>query len=128
MDGDTLRIRLAGRTETVRLIGVNTPETVHPTKPVECFGPEASAHTHEMLPVGTDVWLERDIEARDKYGRLLAYVYRSADALFVNHDLVSGGWAVPYPFPPNTTHEGDFARAAATALARSAGLWGKCPR
>lgn len=128
VDGDTLRIRIAGRTETVRLIGVNTPETVHPTKPVECFGPEASAHTKQILPDGTDIWLERDVEARDKYSRLLAYVFRASDALFVNLDLVAGGWAVPYPFPPNTAHERDFAHAAAGALARSAGLWGKCPR
>lgn len=128
MDGDTVAIRLGSRTEKVRLIGVNTPETVHPTKPIECFGPEASAHTKTLLPPGTDVWLERDVEARDKYGRLLAYVWRATDGLFVNLDLVSGGWAVPYPFPPNTAHESDFAAAANGAAQQDMGLWGKCPR
>lgn len=128
IDGDTLEIRLGRRTERVRLIGVNTPETVHPTKPVECFGPEASAHTKSLVPPGTDVWLERDTEARDRYGRLLAYVWRSADGLFVNLELVAGGWGVPYPFPPNTTHESDFARAASGAARQDMGLWGKCPR
>lgn len=128
VDGDTVAVRLGSRTERVRLIGVNTPETVHPTKPVECFGPESSAHTKSLLPPGTDVWLERDVEARDKYGRLLAYVWRAVDGLFVNLDLVSGGWAVPYPFPPNTAHEADFAAAANGAAQQDMGLWGKCPR
>ena len=128
VDGDTVDIRLGGRAETVRLIGVNTPETVHPTKPVECFGPQASAHTKSLLPAGTDIWIERDTEARDKYGRLLTYVWRAVDSLFVNLELVAGGWAVPYPFPPNTTHERAFADAANNAARQSMGLWGKCPR
>lgn len=119
---------MSRRTETIRLIGVNTPETHHPTKPVECFGPEASAHTAALLPSGTDVWVERDTESRDRYGRLLAYVHRSSDSLFVNLDLVAGGWAVPYPFPPNTTYESEFASAANDARASSLGLWGKCSR
>lgn len=128
IDGDTVVVRIAGRNETIRLIGVNTPETHHPTKPVECFGPEASAHTAALLPSGTDVWVERDVESRDRYGRLLGYVHRSADDLFVNLDLVAGGWAVPYPFPPNTTFESRFAEAATAARASSLGLWGRCSR
>ena len=60
IDGDTIRVRLGSTMETVRLIGVNTPETKAPNKPVECFGPEASARTHELLPDGTVVQLERD--------------------------------------------------------------------
>ena len=128
IDGDTVVVRIAGRSETIRLIGVNTPETHHPTKPVECFGPEASAHTALLLPEGTEVWVERDVESRDRYGRLLGYVHRSADDLFVNLDLVAGGWAVPYPFPPNTTFESRFAEAATAARASSLGLWGRCSR
>ena len=128
VDGDTLRVRLGRHTETVRLIGVDTPETVHPDRPVGCFGPEASAHTKALLPPGTDIRLERDVEARDRYGRLLAYVWRTADGLFVNLELVAGGWAVPYPFPPNTVHERSLAEAAAGASRESMGLWGKCPR
>lgn len=127
VDGDTVRVALAGRSVTVRLIGVNTPETKHPGKPVECWGPEASRHTHELLPDGTDVWLERDAETLDRYGRLLAYVHRG-DGLFVNLDLVAGGWALPYPFPPNTTYEKQFAVAAGDARGQSLGLWGACSR
>lgn len=128
VDGDTISVRVAGRRETVRLIGVNTPETKHPVKPVECFGPEASRHTAELLPVGAKLWVWRDIETRDKYDRLLLYVERAADGLFVNLDLVAGGWAEPYPFPPNTSLAEVFASAARDAEARELGLWGACPR
>jgi len=128
IDGDTIVVAMAGRTETIRLIGVNTPETHHPTKPVECFGPEAAAHTTMLLPAGTDVWVERDVESRDRYGRLLGYVHRSSDGLFVNLDLVAGGWAMSYPFPPNTTFEARFAEAANTARTASLGLWDRCSR
>ena len=127
IDGDTVKVSLGGRTVTVRLIGVNTPETKHPRKPVECWGPEASRHTHDILPSGTDVWLERDAETLDRYGRMLAYLHTDA-GLFVNLDLVSGGWAEPYPFPPNTTFRAEFARAAAAAREQSLGLWGACSR
>lgn len=127
-DGDTFDVRIGRRTETIRLIGVNTPETKHPTKPVECWGPEASAHTSSLVPVGTDVWIVRDAEARDRYGRLLAYVYRSSDDLLINHELVAGGWGVPLFIPPNTAHEPDFTAAAASAEASGLGLWGHCPR
>ena len=126
VDGDTLHVKLGNVTEEIRLIGVDTPETVHPRKPVECFGPEASAHTKTLLPRGTRVFLVRDIESRDKYGRLLAYVYRASDSLFVNHELLHGGWARPYPYPPNTTLETTFAEAAFLAQSQQLGLWGQC--
>lgn len=128
IDGDTVVARFPGGSETIRLIGVNTPETHHPTKPVECFGPEASAHTGALLPEGTDIWVERDAESRDRYGRLLGYLHRSSDGLFVNLELVAGGFAVPYPFPPNTTFERHFAEAARAAHSASLGLWGRCSR
>src|SRR5205085_3089746 len=83
VDGDTIVVHLGGRTETVRLLGIDTPETVDPRKPVQCFGTEASHRTKELLPPGTGVRLERDVEARDIYGRLLAYVRRD-DGTFVN--------------------------------------------
>ncbi|MSV36649.1 MAG: nuclease, partial [Actinobacteria bacterium] len=66
-DGDTVDVRFGSNTEKIRLIGVDTPETKHPTKPVGCWGPEASAHTTALLPPGTDVYIVRDAEARDKY-------------------------------------------------------------
>ena len=128
VDGDTVRLTVDGRSETVRLIGIDTPETKHPTKPVECFGPEAAARTAELLPEGTMVGLIRDAEARDRYGRLLAYIVRADDGLFVNLDLVAGGWATTLAIEPNTTHAGEFAAAAEKARAASLGLWGACER
>ncbi len=79
-DGDTITVKFgtgdAGdRTERVRILGADTPETVDPRKPVQCYGPEASAHTKERLRPGLHIVLETDVEPRDKYGRLLAYVY-----------------------------------------------------
>jgi len=128
VDGDTVMVNLGSHTETIRLIGVNTPETKHPTKPIECWGPEASAHTHELLPVGTDVVVVRDEEARDKYGRLLAYITRAHDNMFINLDLVSGGWAETLTIAPNTAHEEAFSTAEATAERLHLGLWGHCRR
>ena len=125
-DGDTLSVTVGKHTETIRLIGVDTPETVHPTKPVQCWGPEASAHTRNILPVGTKVFLARDVEARDKYGRFLAYVYRASDNLFINQELVANGWARPYPFEPNTSLAVDFAAAATQAQHNQLGLWTHC--
>ena len=126
VDGDTIDVRLGSRTETIRLLGIDTPETKHPTKPVECWGPEASAHTAELLPPGSDVWIERDAEARDRYGRLLAYVHRGDDDLFVNMELVAGGWAVPLSIEPNVAHQSSFAEAAMSAESADLGLWGRC--
>jgi len=105
---------------------VDTPETVDPDEPVQCFGPEASDHTKTLLPPGTAVHLTRDQEARDRYDRLLAYVYRTEDGLFVNLDLVAGGWGEPYPFAPNLTYQRDFAVAASQARSSGLGLWGAC--
>ncbi|MFN5604060.1 MAG: thermonuclease family protein, partial [Actinomycetes bacterium] len=76
VDGDTIDVTIDGRGDTVRLIGIDTPETKKPDTPVECYGPEASARLAELLPPGTPVRLERDIDSRDKFGRLLAYVHR----------------------------------------------------
>src|SRR3954449_8811553 len=73
VDGDTIHVAIGGHDETIRLIGINTPETVDPRSPVECFGQEAHEHTEQLLPKNTEVRLVRDVEARDRYGRLLAY-------------------------------------------------------
>ena len=127
VDGDTIDVRIAGRDERVRLIGIDTPETVDPDRPVGCYGPEASARTKDLLPAGTAVRLERDVEARDRYGRLLAYVYRSEDGLFVNLSLAVDGYADALVIEPDTAHAGDIGAAVADARAAGRGMWGACP-
>jgi micrococcal nuclease len=126
IDGDTVDIDIKGNTERVRLIGVNTPETKHPTKPIECFGPEASAYLTQLLPKGTHVRIERDIEARDRYGRMLLYLYRESDNLFINLDLVLHGYGTPMSIEPNTFHRNEFVHAAALAETTNEGLWKAC--
>jgi micrococcal nuclease len=128
VDGDTVEVTIDGEPEpeTVRLIGIDTPESVARDRPNECFGDEASARTADLLPEGTPVRLERDVEARDRYGRLLAYVRRSSDGLLVNHDLVAGGYAEASSYPPNTARDAELAAAQAEARRARAGLWGAC--
>jgi micrococcal nuclease len=126
VDGDTVVVSLGGRHERVRLIGIDTPESVKPGTPVQCFAIEASTRTHQLLPKGTGVRLERDVELRDHFRRLLAYVYRETDGLFVNAALAREGYALPYTFPPNVTHAEELAAAAADARAGRRGLWSRC--
>lgn len=126
IDGDTVDVRIGRTTERVRLIGVDTPETVARERPVQCFGAEASARTKELLPEGTEVRLERDEVTRDRYGRLLAYVFRSSDDLLVNLDLVSGGFADAVTFGDNEALYKVLAAAEADARADGTGLWSAC--
>jgi micrococcal nuclease len=125
IDGDTIEVRQGSVLGTVRLIGINTPETVDPHSPVECFGPEASERTKALLPEGTQVRLVADVEARDRYGRLLAYVYR-LDGLFVNRSLVEDGYAYVATYRPNVAHVDEFIAANAEARDGARGLWGAC--
>jgi len=126
IDGDTIVARVEGRDEHVRLIGIDTPETVAPTRPVMCFGPEASAELHRLLPDGTPIRLVRDIEARDAYGRLLAYVYRATDGTFVNQALARSGFADVLAIAPNTAHGEELRAAVIDAKTARRGLWGAC--
>ena len=126
VDGDTVVVDLASGEETVRLIGIDTPESVDPRQPVECFGKEASARTAELLPAGTRVRLVRDVEPRDRYDRLLAYVYRLPDELFVNLSLAVDGYAVPLTYPPNVAHTDEIVAAARAAREAGRGLWSAC--
>lgn len=126
-DGDTVDVRIDGRTERIRLIGIDTPETKKPNTPVQCYGPEASAFTASLVPEGTEVRLVRDAEPRDPYGRLLAYVYRASDGLFVNLELARLGYADALSIRPNTAHATEFAEAVGAARAQRLGLWGACP-
>jgi micrococcal nuclease len=127
IDGDTIDVSIGSRHERVRLIGIDTPETKDPRKPVQCYGPQASALTESLLPPGTAIRLERDEEARDDYGRLLAYVYRVRDGLFVNLTLARDGAARELSIRPNTAYEGEIAAAVATARGAGLGLWAACP-
>jgi len=126
VDGDTIIVRINGRRERVRLIGIDTPESVDPNRPVQCYGHEASARTESLLPPGTKVSLVRDVEARDKYDRLLAYVIRTDDQLFVNLDLIENGFAGPLTYPPNDHYATLFESSADAASAAGVGLWGAC--
>ena len=126
VDGDTVQVDIDGQREKLRLIGVDTPETVKPDTPVQCYGPEASAFTKQLLPEGTAVRIERDVEARDDYGRLLGYVYRADDGLFVNLEIVAQGYASLLTFPPNVAHVDEFVAAARAAERANLGLWSAC--
>ncbi len=126
VDGDTVDVLVGTTTERVRLIGVDTPETKHPDRPVECYGPEASDYTAGLLPPGTGVRLVMDVEARDAYDRLLAYVYL-VDGRLVNGLLVQEGYARTLSIPPNTAHAVEFAALEVEAQESGIGLWGECP-
>ena len=126
VDGDTIVARVNGNKERIRLIGIDTPETKKPDTPVQCFGPEASKFTARLLPPGTALYLERDVEGRDKYDRLLAYVYRADDGLFVNLHIVRQGYARLLTFPPNVAHVDEFVAAARAAEQDDIGLWAGC--
>jgi micrococcal nuclease len=123
VDGDTIEVGIDGGTDDVRLIGVDTPETVKPGEPVECFGPEASDFTHRLLE-GRTVRLVFDRERRDVYDRLLAYVYLGER--FVNAELIEGGYARTLEIEPNTAHAEQLARLEGDAGAAGRGLWGAC--
>lgn len=123
VDGDTVEVSIGGRTDDVRYIGIDTPETVKPGTPVQCFGPQASDRNHALVE-GRRVRLVFDRERRDVYGRLLAYVY--ADGVFVNAALVRGGYARTLTIPPNTAHAGLFHRLARSAGRDGRGLWAVC--
>jgi len=122
VDGDTIEISPAlGGVSDVRLIGMDTPETVDPGEPVEPLGPRASAFAKQRL-TGKRVGLEFDVERTDQYGRLLAYVYLG-DQMF-NEVLVRQGLAQAYPYPPNTRYQGRFAIAQRLARGADIGIWG----
>ena len=128
VDGDTVIAKIDGKSERVRLIGIDTPESVKPNTPVQCFGKEASDFTTRLLPAGTPVRLVRDVEARDDFGRLLAYVYRASDGLFVNEELTRQGYARVLTITPNVAHSADFVASARDARNASLGLWSHCER
>ncbi len=124
LDGDTVEVRLAGGgTDTVRLLGVDTPETHHPRKPVECFGPEAARYTRRALE-GRRVRLEDDVERRDRYGRRLAYVHLGGRRF--NDELLRMGYARFLVIAPNGAHARAMLAEELAARRAGRGLWGAC--
>ena len=121
VDGDTIEIEGG---ERVRYIGIDTPETVDPRKPVQCFGVEASNKNKELVE-GKEVRLEKDITDRDKYSRLLRYVYVGDN--FVNLELVKQGFAYSYSYPPDIKYQDQFLKAQQEAREAKRGLWNACP-
>ena len=123
VDGDTVHVQTARGPDVVRLLGINTPETHHPTKPVECYGPEASAYTEQRL-TGQSVELELDVEHRDKYGRLLAYVI--LDGHRFNDELLERGYARVLIISPNGVYARPMLEEQLAAKRAHLGLWGAC--
>jgi len=120
IDGDTIEIEGGKK---VRYLGIDTPETVDPRKPVQCFGIEAS-NANKKLVLGKRVKLEKDISETDKYGRLLRYVY--VDDIFVNDYLVRNGYAYAVTFPPDVKYQQQFLEAQKEARENKRGLWSAC--
>lgn len=123
VDGDTIKISMNEEIETLRLIGMDTPETVDPRKPVQCFGKEASSKGKELL-LGKTVTIEADStqDTRDKYGRLLVYVYRD-DGLFYNKYMIEQGYAHEYTYEAAYKHQKEFKAAEQSAKTNQKGLW-----
>ncbi|AMV24005.1 Thermonuclease precursor [Gemmata sp. SH-PL17] len=123
IDGDTIEVEKDGKPVKVRLIGVDTPETVHPSKPVEQYGKEASRFTSNLLK-GESVYLELDAKP-DKYGRALAFVYRAPDVLFVNAEIIRQGYGFAYTrFPFDDDLMKQFRAHEKSAREAGRGLWG----
>jgi micrococcal nuclease len=120
VDGDTIHVRLGARVEKVRYIGVNTPEVHHPTKGEEPGGREA-AEVNRRLIEGQAVRLELDVQARDRYGRLLAYVW--VGDVMVNAELVRLGYAQVMTVPPNVRYQEMFVKLQREAREAGRGLW-----
>lgn len=123
IDGDTIEVALDGRREDVRYIGLDTPETVKPDTPVQCFGPQAHRFNAGLV-AGRRVRLVFGVERHDVYGRLLAYVYLRRR--LVNAELLRRGLARTLAIPPNTRFAGRFRRLEMGAARLGKGLWGSC--
>lgn len=123
VDGDTFSVMMNGKAEKVRLIGVDTPESVKPNTPVQAFAKEASIYTKSLIE-GKNVKLELDVSERDNYGRILAYVYL-ADGRMLNNVLVQEGYAKVMTVPPNVKYSKTFIQSERSAREQNKGLWKK---
>lgn len=126
VDGDTFKVDINGKEITIRVLGINTPETVDPRKPVECYGPEASKEGKELLS-GRKVELKfnPNREQTDKYGRYLMYAYRD-DGLFYNEYMIVNGYAREYTVGTPYSFQKQFRTDEESAKAAHLGLWGAC--
>jgi micrococcal nuclease len=124
-DGDTIRVDLGGREETVRLILIDTPETRDPNNPPECYGTEATAFLEGLLPAGSELYPETDVSERDRFGRLLRYAWldRGDEVYLVNEAVVRSGFAAQLTFPPDVKYEERIQEAARFAHEHGYGLW-----
>lgn len=123
VDGDTVKINLDSKTTTLRLIGLDTPETVDPRKPVQCFGMEASNKAKELLS-GKKIRIEKDSTQGDldKYGRTLAYIYLE-DGTFYNKYMIEQGYAHEYTYDLPYKYQAEFKKAEKDAQSKQLGLW-----
>ncbi|MFA9288715.1 MAG: thermonuclease family protein [Weeksellaceae bacterium] len=126
-DGDTIELESG---EKVRYIGVDTPETKHPKKSVQCFGQEASLE-NKVLVEGKTIYMEKDVSETDRYGRLLRYIYipnpeATQEAIFLNEYLVEQGFARVITYPPDVKYHSILKDAETEARENERGLWSKC--
>ncbi len=122
-DGDTIEVDIGGSKKVVRYIGVDTPESVDPRRPIECFGREAS-NINKSLVENQTVQLEKDVSETDKYGRLLRYVY--IGDIFINRYLVEEGFANASAYPPDIKYQEDLESSEEEARINNKGLWATC--
>lgn len=128
IDGDTFEFKSENQTFKVRMIGIDTPETVDPRRPVGCFGKNASAETKRLIE-GKEVILTKDISETDKYNRLLRYVFlplSGGENLFVNDYLIRQGFANASSYPPDVKYNDRFSQAETEARDNLRGLWSEC--
>src|SRR5829696_180066 len=128
-DGDTIRVDVGGRNEPVRLILIDAPETHDPNRPPECFGQEATTYLSWLLSLGGDLYLETDVSDRDRFGRLLRYVwldFGDGEVYLVNEALVRAGYAAFSTFPPDVKYVEEIREAGQFAREYGYGLWSGC--
>lgn len=129
VDGDTLVVRIDGREARVRYIGIDSPESVKPDSPEECFGTRASDENKRLVE-GRTVYLERDVRDTDTFGRLLRYVFvdnpEGGARIFVNAELVRAGFAEARRFPPNVARQAELDAAEEEARLARRGMWSAC--
>lgn len=131
IDGDTVRVRLNGQEELVRLVGIDSPEAGGPYRDPECYGKEATDLLRELVPIGRTVQLERDQSDRDRFGRLLRYVWllgARGEPIMLNKVLIAEGTARARSYSPDTKYQTMLKEAEATAISREAGRWDECAR